>query len=163
MSLPPPAANQPYIKVSALEGGHVKLPLSFFLQEAASGELVVVPAISFLLRHTSRPETFLFDLGIRPDVENLPLTVRSFAARMEMTFEGRNVPAALAQGGLQPDSIAHVVISHVHFDHTGDARAFPNVERLGAAFLAHWGDKRTDVDFDALRALHRAEMEGRGR
>ena len=43
MSLPPPAANQPYVKVSALEGGRVWTPLSFFLEKATPGELKTVP------------------------------------------------------------------------------------------------------------------------
>ena len=129
MSLPPPAANQPYIKVSALEGGHVKLPLSFFLQEAAPGELVVVPAISFLLRHTSRSDTFLFDLGIRPDPENLT-GAGITTAKMRMVLEGRDIPAALEKGGLSRTEVKHVAISHIHFDHTGVPKAFPNATFL---------------------------------
>ena len=131
--LPPPAPNQAYCEISAIDAGHIFMHLDQLIDTAKPDDIADMPVLCFLLRHSATGTSLLFDLGIRPDVENLPLTVRSFAARMEMTFEGRNVPAALAQGGLQPDSIAHVVISHVHFDHTGDARVFPNaIVHLGA-------------------------------
>ena len=110
MSLPPPAENQPYIKVSALEGGHVRVPLIFFLEKATPGELKTLPAICFLLRHTSRPEIFLFDLGIHKNWAEIAPEMVAQAAQTGSNMEvGQDVPSSL--GGAK---VAYACVSHIH-------------------------------------------------
>ena len=98
-------------------------------------EMTHLPCLAFVLRHSRTRETFLFDLGIRPDPENLT-GAGATATRMGMKLEGRDIPAALEKGGISRGDVKHVAISHIHFDHTGAPRAFPN-----ATFLLGAGAK----------------------
>ncbi|CDO75525.1 hypothetical protein BN946_scf184871.g6 [Trametes cinnabarina] len=109
MSLPLPGANQAYCDVSALIAGSVDVPLGWILDGAKEDERAEAPALFFLIRHSSRQETFLFDLGIRKDWQNLrPRTSRP----------------------LKPSDITYICYSHLHFDHTGDHRPFTNATVL---------------------------------
>lgn len=126
MSLPPPAPNQAYCRVSALEGGRVDMDLDQLIDVAKPGERVDMPDMIFLLRHSATNTPFLFDLGVRADPENLPAGPRVVNARMGIKLTGQpDLRAALAQGGLAPDAIQHVIISHIHYDHTGDPSLLP--------------------------------------
>ena len=126
MSLPPPVPNQSYFNVSAIDAGHVSMSLQQLIDIATPEEVADLPVLAYLLRHTSTNAALMFDLGIRPDIENLPPTVKSTCARMGIINEGKDVGGALAYGGLDPGAISHVIISHIHFDHTGDPSIFPN-------------------------------------
>ena len=135
MSLPPPADNQAYVKISALEGGKVKVPLAFILENAAPSETAIFPVLCFLLRHSARPhDTFLFDLGIHKDWDALSpgwrAEINAAGADMLVPPEGSDAPSALRRGGLDPAALAYACISHAHVDHIGDPSAFPNATYL---------------------------------
>ncbi|KAI0371117.1 Metallo-hydrolase/oxidoreductase [Pilatotrama ljubarskyi] len=128
MSLPPPAPNQAYCTVSALEAGRVDMPLDLLIDIAKPGERVDLPDLIFLLRHSSPTlhKPFLFDLGLRADPENLPVGAQAAIEKLGIKLQGQpDLRAALAKGGLAPGDVEHVCISHVHFDHTGDTSLFP--------------------------------------
>ncbi|KAI0644568.1 beta-lactamase-like protein [Trametes meyenii] len=132
MSLPPPSNQQAYITVSALDAGSVDSPLAWVLEGAKDDERVVVPALAFLLRHTTRGDKFLFDLGIPADWNNLPPTVVQHVVDhlgFRISVEQDSV-AALAKGGVQPTDITHVCYSHLHFDHIGDPKPYTNATFL---------------------------------
>ncbi|TBU30188.1 Metallo-hydrolase/oxidoreductase [Dichomitus squalens] len=155
MSLPPPAANQAYIKVSALEGGFVKAPLSIFLEKVPPSEFVVVPSISFLLRHTSRPETFVFDLGIHKHWATLDPALRAEydALGADMTVP-EDVADALRKGNLDPADVTYASISHAHADHIGDPTVFPNATYLLGSEAQTLLDPETkDLGIKLLNAL----------
>ncbi|OBZ67040.1 hypothetical protein A0H81_12864 [Grifola frondosa] len=141
MSLPPPVENQAYCDVSALEAGHIEIPLAWVIDTAKDDEKAFLPALSFLLRHTTNHDTFVFDLGIRKDWETLP---PAYVARIKKMGFRVSVPqdaaASLLRGGMPATDIAHVCLSHLHFDHTGDPALFPRATFLagagGRAFLA---------------------------
>ncbi|PIL34062.1 hypothetical protein GSI_03772 [Ganoderma sinense ZZ0214-1] len=136
MNLPPPAADQAYCEVSAIDSGYIYgAPLRPLVDAAEEDERANIPCLAFVLRHSRTGESFLFDLGIRPDVENLKgAGVR--ASRMGFRVEGRDIPAALEKDGLSRADVKHIAISHIHYDHTGVPRAFPN-----ATFLLGAGAK----------------------
>ena len=125
MSLPPPAADQAYCEISAIDSGRIQMLLGQLVDTATVDEMTHLPCLAFVLRHSRTRETFLFDLGIRPDPETLT-GAGAMTAKMGMKLEGRDIPAALEKGGLSRTEVKHVAISHVHFDHTGVPRAFPN-------------------------------------
>ena len=120
MSLPPPAENQAFCRVSALEGGFVQCSSAMFL-DPDPGETAVNPVISFLIRHSGRPETFVFDLGIHKNwaTYNESLSKRMVELGADMTVP-QDVAESLAKGGLQPADITNVCLSHVHIDHIGN-------------------------------------------
>ncbi|KAI9068340.1 Metallo-hydrolase/oxidoreductase [Trametes sanguinea] len=123
--LPAHAPDQAYIRVSALEAGRIEIPLDWAIDTAKEGEKSVVPALSFLLRHTKNDDLFVFDLGIRKDLENLPAGYLARIAKMGFRTEvPLDAADSLARGGLQPTDITHVCYSHIHFDHIGDARPY---------------------------------------
>ncbi|KAL1942792.1 hypothetical protein VTO73DRAFT_5032 [Trametes versicolor] len=126
MSLPAPSTNQAYVQASALIAGIVDTPLAWILEGAKPEERVIAPALAFLLRHPTNKDTFLFDLGIRSDWENLPPAVVKYVVDIlgfRVTVE-QDAAAALAKGGLQPTDINHVCYSHLHFDHIGDSTPY---------------------------------------
>ncbi|KAI0717291.1 hypothetical protein C8T65DRAFT_642015 [Cerioporus squamosus] len=89
MSLPPPAPNQAYCHVSALEAGSVKAPLAWMLDGVSDDTFVEVPALSFLIRHTTKPDLFLFDLGIRKDFATAlpPHTIKYLAEKLHFDIK----------------------------------------------------------------------------
>ncbi|TBU56255.1 beta-lactamase-like protein [Dichomitus squalens] len=134
-SLPPPAAQQAFCEVSAIDSGTIHMLLGQLVDTAAPDEMTNLPCLAFVLRHSRTRETFLFDLGIRPDPENLR-GAGATTAKMRMVLTGRDIPAALERGGLSRTEVKHIAISHIHFDHTGVPTAFPN-----ATFLLGAGSK----------------------
>ncbi|KAH7873148.1 Metallo-hydrolase/oxidoreductase [Lentinula edodes] len=133
-SLPPPTNDQAFCTVSALESGHLNLPLPIFLDNAAPGSAIVAPSLSFLLRHSKTDKTLLFDLGIRKDIENAPPSAQKWiiAASFHTTVP-QDVSESLIQGGLSPADVDTVCISHCHWDHTGDTRPFVKSEFIVGA------------------------------
>ncbi|KAI0644537.1 beta-lactamase-like protein [Trametes meyenii] len=126
MSLPPPSKDQAYCKVSALEAGRVDMDLDQLIDIAKPGERVILPDLIFLLRHSSTNDAFLFDLGVRSDVENLPAGSQTLLKKVGIIPIGQpDLRVALAKGGLSPEDIKHICISHIHFDHSGDPSLFP--------------------------------------
>ncbi|KAL0578622.1 hypothetical protein V5O48_003365 [Marasmius crinis-equi] len=125
-SLPPPASDQAYCDVSALEAGIVDLPSAIFLDDAKPGEVDVAPSLGFLLRHSKNGRKFVFDLGIRKDWENLPPASAKWAREVFPCVIEQDAIESLQIGGLPPSEVDFVCLSHVHFDHVGDTRPFVN-------------------------------------
>ncbi|KAH9858561.1 beta-lactamase-like protein [Lenzites betulinus] len=144
MSLPTPSANQAYVDVSALDAGSVNSPLSWVLTDVNEDERSTLPALAFLLRHSTKRDTkFLFDLGIRSDWQNLPPGLLKHVVDL-LGFRisvPQDAVAALAKGGLKPTDITHVCYSHLHFDHIGDSAPFTN-----ATFLVGEGARASAAD-----------------
>ncbi|KAI0364586.1 hypothetical protein BV20DRAFT_955844 [Pilatotrama ljubarskyi] len=124
--LPEPHVNQPYIDVSALEGGMITLPLSFFIKHAAPTEVNVCPSVAFSLRHSSSGTHLVFDLGIRRDVSTYPPVVQGIIAKYMPVDVPQTVDESLVKGGIDPARVETVVLSHLHWDHIGNASAFPH-------------------------------------
>jgi glyoxylase-like metal-dependent hydrolase (beta-lactamase superfamily II) len=127
-ALPPPSPNQAYCSVSVLEAGHLLLPCSWTISNAAPGETLFVPSLSFLLQHSATGEKFVLDLGIRKDAETaLPPAAREFMKIFPVTVK-QDVVESLSKGGLKPDEIDHVCLTHLHFDHIGDTAPFTKAQ-----------------------------------
>lgn len=132
--LPPPADNQAYCTISALEAGVLNLHLPMFLDNAPPGSVIEVPSLSFLLCHSKNDKKFIFDLGIRKDLENFPPSVQARNNAFFQATVAQDVTESLAKGGLTPADIDTVCISHCHWDHVGDTKPFINAEFVvGAA------------------------------
>ncbi|KAI1785391.1 hypothetical protein LXA43DRAFT_1100381 [Ganoderma leucocontextum] len=70
MSLPPPLRPKPTSKSPHSRAERSRC-LTSILDNATPGETDVFPVICFLLRHSTRPDTFLIDLGIHKDWDTL--------------------------------------------------------------------------------------------
>ncbi|KAF5369592.1 hypothetical protein D9758_002655 [Tetrapyrgos nigripes] len=145
MALPPPAKDQAYCKVSAMEAGLIEIPLAIFLTEVdnpdpLTGEKDLVPSLSFLLHHSQNSKKFIFDLGIRKDFEKYPPSVVENWIKVFFPCQVPEDPVdSLVKGGYGPDDIDYICLSHLHFDHVGDPSLFPKstflVRAEGKPFL----------------------------
>jgi glyoxylase-like metal-dependent hydrolase (beta-lactamase superfamily II) len=80
------------------------------------------PDYVFLIEHPASGTTYIFDLGMRKDLENLPPTlVKNVLPKFKC--EPQSPADILKQHGTasqQPENIKAVIFSHMHFDHVGD-------------------------------------------
>ena len=121
-SLPPAKADQAYMNVSALESGHLAVPLDFILAGAGPHEVMTCPSLSFILQHSMLGKRIVFDLGIRRDVGAFPPAVLNLIKERNdgkpgiRALPGQTVDESLIKGGTSPDQIDAVIISHLHWD-----------------------------------------------
>jgi glyoxylase-like metal-dependent hydrolase (beta-lactamase superfamily II) len=125
-ALPPPTENQPYYTISVLEAGHLYCHTSLLIDNAAADETSHLPCLAFLLQHSTKKDKFLFDLGNRKDWDKFPPKLLEFVSlELNMTIKvPQDIIESLAKGGLTPQDIDTVCLSHLHFDHIGDTSAF---------------------------------------
>lgn len=116
------------LELTIFRTGGVRIVRSAFapwLEGSARDEMVDCPVWSALLR---TPEgTIVFDTGLHPVHVTRPEATfgRSDTMTITMTAEDAIV-SRLAALGVKPEDVAIVVNSHLHFDHAGNNRAFPN-------------------------------------
>ncbi|OJA19587.1 hypothetical protein AZE42_05658 [Rhizopogon vesiculosus] len=123
-SLPPPSDDQAYMDVSALEAGHLKIPLGLVAAGDQPDDPVVCPSLSFFLRHSKSNKRVMFDLGIRKNIrEFAPSACDIFLPDVKQT-----AVESLEAGGVSPSSVDVVILSHLHWDHIGDPSPFTNAE-----------------------------------
>ncbi|KAF8586093.1 Metallo-hydrolase/oxidoreductase [Ramaria rubella] len=81
--------------------------------------------MAFLLQHSESNKTLIFDLGVRKDWENYPPIVVNMIKRISYVEIPFDVVDSLHRGGLEPDQVDFIVLSHIHWDHIGDPNLFP--------------------------------------
>jgi N-acyl homoserine lactone hydrolase len=116
------------LELTIFRTGGVRLRRSTFfpwLEAPEKDALIDIPVWSALLR--TPDGLIVFDTGLHPvHVERPDATYGpSETMRITMTAEDAIV-SRLAALGVKPDDVAIVVNSHLHFDHAGNNRAFPN-------------------------------------
>ncbi|EUC44055.1 hypothetical protein COCMIDRAFT_99264 [Bipolaris oryzae ATCC 44560] len=130
------------VSVHALSCGHFSLPEYQFVNPAAPDARRAVPSLAFLIQHvnryTGKRTRLVFDLGLRRDVKRYPLPIQKHIETRQPMTTDPDVTKSLAKGGLTPKDIDYVIYSHVHWDHIGEPRDFPDstfVVGHGAATL----------------------------
>ena len=116
------------IELTIFRTGAVKLARSSFspwLQSPERDEMVECPVWSALLR---TPEGLIvFDTGLHPVHVERPEATFGPNPGMLITMTAEDaIVARLAAVGVKPDDVTVIVNSHLHFDHAGNNRAFPN-------------------------------------
>lgn len=114
--LPPPAYDQAYMDVSALEAGLIDLPSFLTVEGASSSEVRTVPSLAFLLTQSKTKERIVFDLGLRRDVDAYAPYVQMMIEKYMPVQVPQSVDESLRKGGLNPEDVKTVVLSHLHFD-----------------------------------------------
>ncbi|KAL8947129.1 MAG: hypothetical protein Q9222_006553 [Ikaeria aurantiellina] len=104
------------------------IPTEVFMEPKIKGlDILDCPAYSFLVEHPKTGERILFDLGVRKDWENLvPSIVDRIKDNSWLLEVEIGVADILSGGGVDPNSIAAIIWSHHHMDHTGDPSTFPH-------------------------------------
>lgn len=132
-------SSRVFVTVSALEAGYLSLPEHMFVNDADPVKKILVPSLSFLIRHPSPDGSvanLVFDLGMKRDLEYSPAqkqrldvwepisTDTDCAKSLRYGVDG----APGAQHGVLLDpakDIDYIILSHAHFDHTGTPSDFP--------------------------------------
>lgn len=111
------------VSVHALSAGTFSLPERFFVTPLEDENArKIVPSLSFLIQHTTPDKNItrlVFDLGLRRDVTLYSPAIQNHVLSRQPMITTPDVVTSLAKGGLTPDDIDYVVISHVHWDHIG--------------------------------------------
>ncbi|GAA4874089.1 N-acyl homoserine lactonase family protein [Actinomycetospora straminea] len=121
-------------RLVALDGARLTLDRADMLDGAAPGPVeLVVP--TFLVEHDDG--LVLVDGGLAPEAADDPVATygAELGAEVRMTPDQR-LDRQLSRAGVSPGDVTHVVITHVHFDHTGGLRHVPH-----ARFLLGAGDR----------------------
>lgn len=114
--LPSAQPDQAYMDVSALEGGSMQLCLQIFVEGATASDIVTCPSLAFLLTHSKSKSRIMFDLGCRRDVGSHSPLARAFIEKWTPITVPQDVIESLAMGGVHPEDIESVIISHLHYD-----------------------------------------------
>ena len=85
-------------------------------------ETFFVPDFVFLIEHVSTGNKYMFDLGMRKDLENsTPAVKRNMLSNFECSPESpADILRAHGTAEQQPSAVKAVIFSHSHFDHIGD-------------------------------------------
>jgi glyoxylase-like metal-dependent hydrolase (beta-lactamase superfamily II) len=113
----------------------------------------------------------LFDTGCAPEVATDPEGYWGPAAKFLRNIRYRKdqvVDQQIKLHGYQPADVKYVVVSHLHLDHSGGMKLFPNAQFLvmkGELPYAYWPDRRARNGFilnDLLptRGFDWKELEG---
>jgi hypothetical protein len=115
-SLPQPRPEQAFVKVSALEAGHVYVRSDMIIEGAPHDQWSHCPAPAFLLEHSKSKKKFFFDLGMRKDFNSLPPDIQADLKANFPTDVPQSAEESLKNGGVDPEAIELIFLSHLHFD-----------------------------------------------
>ena len=97
-----------------------------------------LPVLSFVVEH---PKGLVaFDTGLNAAFATHPRQYAGWLNERLVRFRsspGMHLSQQMKDHGLAPQDVAHVVLSHLHYDHTGDLSAFPRARVLLAR--QEWG------------------------
>lgn len=110
----------------------ITAPPSFLVQPDIPGhEWLNLPTYSFLLRHKKTNTQLVFDLGARKDwynsVPHIAGLVSGHVPGLRVTKDTHEI---LTDGGVDLKDISGVILSHWHFDHSGDTGVLPKHIKL---------------------------------
>jgi N-acyl homoserine lactone hydrolase len=90
---------------------------------------------AFVIEHP-KAGLVVFDTGLSPRAASDPGHYVGAIGRelgMVEASVGQDLPSQMREAGMNPDDVTLVVISHLHFDHTGTIEDFPDAEVVIAA------------------------------
>ncbi|KAH8724619.1 hypothetical protein GQ44DRAFT_708484 [Phaeosphaeriaceae sp. PMI808] len=132
-SIPPSTAT---CKVHLIQAGGLYIPTKMTLlpspdkpndsgnseAEPIEPKSFYAPDYVFLIEHMETGNKYIFDLGMRPDLESLPPLIKE-SVLPQFKCEPQSAAEILKQHDSQqqqPEHIKAVIFSHMHFDHVGD-------------------------------------------
>jgi len=113
-------------KLFILPCGYLNIDYSIFVTGKNMGKTIKAPVYSVLLIHDDGP--ILIDVGLNPDGLTEPEQAwgpRAKLIKPEFTKDD-TIQERLRQLGLKVSDIKMVILTHLHWDHTGGLRFFEN-------------------------------------
>ncbi|KAF2007933.1 hypothetical protein P154DRAFT_390705, partial [Amniculicola lignicola CBS 123094] len=88
------------------------------------------PDYVFLIKHEQTGTQYLFDLGMRKDMQNLPPLLRDYVLPNHtcVPMNPADILKAHGERGQQPENVHAIIFSHLHFDHLGAGDAQPGFQ-----------------------------------
>ena len=129
--------------------------------EMVGHEYLNLPDFAWLIINETTDEHVLFDLALRKDWENsTPVIAEILRTVIPGIKIESDVPTVLKENGIDLSTITTVVMSHWHFDHTGDLSLFPSSTKVifGPDWIQNFG---TFYPENPDSPYHAAEFEGR--
>ena len=124
--LPAESPNQAYVVLSTLEAGWIHLPEREFIEPHDANAIHRCPSLSFFVYHPPTKTKLVYDLGLRRDTNNYPPRIALRCSDGTRKIEvPQDVKESVEKGGVPEKDIDVVVISHMHYDHTGNPDQFP--------------------------------------
>jgi N-acyl homoserine lactone hydrolase len=115
------------MRLYAIHAGGERADMAgFYPFDPTVGTTIDIPYFVYLICHPSG--NVLFDTGGHPDLVHDPRGRLGPAADMyQITMQqGDDVVSRLATIGVAPSDVEHVVMSHLHYDHSGGIEFFPH-------------------------------------
>lgn len=148
------------LEVHVFDTGTLALPKATVFRGGSWVSNMDLPATAFVISH---PEEGLivFDTGFNERIYENPNDYIGFATSIVGSFamaDRQDLVSQMRDAGFDPDDVSHVVLSHMHFDHTGSVEAFENAdvvvaydELQGALHDNSFMSFFRDEDFDEVR------------
>ncbi len=137
-------------KLIALDGATISMKESGLMM-GGSDTKIDIPIPSFLIEHSKG--LVLFDTGCAPEVAVDPEgywgVATKFLTNIRFTKD-QVVDQQVRLHGYKPNDVKYVVVSHLHLDHSGGIRLFPNATFLvikGELPYAYWPDRKARNGF----------------
>jgi glyoxylase-like metal-dependent hydrolase (beta-lactamase superfamily II) len=156
-----PYAGTPGIRIHAFRTGAVRSLEGAAFAGGSWTSVVEMGAWAFVIEHPTAG-LLVFDTGLAQRARTEP---EHYVGKLGAMLGLLDVPPGAGLGeqmraaGLDPGDVTRVVLSHVHFDHTGGIPDFPNATVVVSAAERHWvetGLRVTDfVDLDPLVGMPR--------
>lgn len=127
---PRPYSGVPGLEVHVFNTGSLSLPRGFLFQGGSWFERMDLPVPAYVIRRTDGTAV-VFDSGFSEKINREPNRYIGFFASVVGRFamgKGQDLAAQMRTSGIDPGRVTHVVVSHLHFDHAGGVRDFPNAE-----------------------------------
>jgi len=125
--------EEPYVGVAGLRihifnTGGLEVPMALLYEGGSWFSTRELEMSACVIEHPSAG-LIVFDTGFSPRIATHPNAYLGWLAPAVGAFsmaEGQDLPSQMRAVGLDPDAVAYVVLSHLHFDHTGSIEAFAN-------------------------------------
>lgn len=128
---------------------------------------ITAPIGAYLIQHPKG--LVLYDTHLDPNAVDDPVgTYGPFAESFGLQFKPEQaIDAQVKAAGFQPSDVTHVVLSHIHFDHTGGLSRFPDAPVVlgeGEVAFSAWptGNNQgffRDADLEPIRKRERELLE----